>query len=51
VEREPKLAPAIARRLDRLVVPLQQPLRVRKGAVLLGVGRARKEENLGRNVL
>ena len=48
VVHEPQLAAPIARRLDRLVVELQQPLRVRVRAVLLGVRGRGEEEDLGR---
>ena len=39
------------RRLDGLVVPLQQPLGVGEGAVLLGVRGGGQEEDLGGDVL
>jgi hypothetical protein len=46
-----ELRARIALGLDRLVVPLEQPLRVRERAVLLGVCGRRQEEHLGRDVL
>src|SRR3954471_23999598 len=51
VEVEPELRAAVLLRLDRLPVPLQQTLRVREGAVLLGVRRGREEEDLGRDLV
>ena len=42
---------AVARRLDRLVAPLQQPLGVGERAVLLGVGGGGQQEHLGADVL
>jgi hypothetical protein len=48
---EPELRAAVGLRLDGLVVPLQQPLRVRERAVLLDVCRRRHEEDLGRDLL
>src|SRR5947209_13401248 len=47
VEVEPEVGAAVLLRLDRLPVPLEQALRVREGAVLLGVSRRRQEEHLG----
>src|SRR5437868_11074796 len=46
VEVEPELGAAVLLRLDRLPVPLEQALRVREGAVLVGVRRRRQEEHL-----
>ena len=51
VEVEPELGAAVLLRLDRLPVPLQQALRVRERAVLLGVRRGGQEEDLGRDLL
>ena len=45
---EPELGAAVVLRLDRLEVPLEQPLRVRERAVLLDVRGGRQEEDLGR---
>src|SRR5438093_1373561 len=45
VVHEVQLAPAVAGRLDGLVVPLQEALRVRVRAVLLGVRGAGEEEH------
>ena len=36
---------AISRRIDRLLAPLQKPLRVRERAVVFGVTGRRKKEN------
>src|SRR4029079_1781689 len=47
---EPQVAAAVAGRLDGLVVPLQQPLGVGEGAVLLAVGGGGQEDNLGADV-
>src|SRR5207248_7744795 len=47
---EIEIAAAVAGRLDRLVMPLQEPLRVGEGAVLLDVGRGGEEEDLGLDV-
>ncbi len=41
----------VPRRFTGLVMPLKQPLGVREGTVLLGVGGGREEEHLGLNVL
>jgi hypothetical protein len=38
---EPQLAAGVARRLERLVAPLHEPLGVREGALLLDVGSRR----------
>src|SRR5438067_1083719 len=46
-----ELAPAIAGRLHRLVVELQQALRIGERAVLLGVRGRREEEHFGLDVL
>ena len=46
-----QLGAGISGRLDRLVMPLQQPLGVRERPVLLGVRGGRKEEHLGVDVL
>jgi hypothetical protein len=46
-----QLRTAVARRLHRLVMPLQQSLGVGEVAVLLGMGGRRQEEHLGRDVL
>ena len=51
VEVEPELRARVALRLDRLPVPLEKPLGVRERPVLLGVGRRRQEEDLGRDLL
>jgi hypothetical protein len=51
VVHEPQLAAAVAGRFDRLVVPLQQPLGVGEGAVLLGVGGRGQQEDLGGDLL
>src|ERR1043166_260063 len=51
VEVEPELRAAVLLRLDRLPVPLQQPLRVREGPVLLGVRRGGEEEDLRLDLL
>src|SRR5207244_10426460 len=48
---EPEVGAAVLLRLHRLVVPLQQPLRVRERAVLLEVRRRRQEEDLRRDLL
>src|SRR5918999_2648844 len=48
---EVELAPAVTRRLDRGVMPLQHALRVGERSVLLRMGGAGKEEDLGRYVL
>ena len=44
---EPAFAPTIARRVDRFLAPLQQPLRVREGAFFFRVTGGGKKENLG----
>ena len=44
---EPGFAPRVARRIDRLVAPLQQALRVREAAFLLGMRGGGEEEHLG----
>src|SRR3954451_14504424 len=51
VEVDPELRAAVLFRLDCLPVPLEQPLRVREGSVLLGVRRSREEEDLRRDLL
>ena len=51
VEVEPEIRAAIVLRLRRLVVPLQQALRIRERAVLLGVRSSGQEEDLGRDLL
>src|SRR5690349_23624847 len=51
MEVEPELRAAVPLRLDRLPVPLEESLRVREGAVLLGVRRRRQEEDLRRDLL
>ena len=48
---EPGFAPRVTRRIDGLVAPLQQALRVREAAVLLGVRGGGEEEHLGRNLV
>ena len=48
---EPQVAAGVPGRLDRLVVPLQHPLGVGEGAVLLGVRGGGQEEHLGADVL
>src|SRR5207248_8074647 len=48
---EPEVGAAVVLRLDRLEVPLEEPLRVRERAVLLDVRRSRQEEDLGRDLL
>ena len=48
---EPLFGPTISRRIDRLLAPLQEPLCVREGAVVLGVTGRRKKENLGLDLL
>ena len=48
---EPELGAAVALGVDRLVMPLEQPLRVREGAVLFDVRRSRHEEDLGGDLL
>ena len=44
---EPGFAARVAGRIDGLVAPLQQALRVREAAVLLGVSGRGEEEDLG----
>ena len=51
VEVEPELRATVLLRLDRLPVPLQQPLRVGERAVFLGVRGGREEEDLRRDLL
>ena len=46
VVEEPQLRAAVARRVDRLLAPLQHPLGLRERALLLGVRRRREEEHL-----
>ena len=46
-----QLAAAVAGRIDRLLVPLQQALRVGERPVLLGVAGGGKEEDLGADVV
>src|SRR5207248_9258072 len=43
---EPEVGAAVALRVERLEVPLPEPLRVRERAVLLDVRRRRHEEDL-----
>jgi hypothetical protein len=50
VVHEPQLRAAVAARLDGLLAPLQQALRVGEGALLLDVGRRGQEEDLGGDV-
>ena len=51
VVHEPGLAARIPRRIDRLLVPLEQALRVREASVLLGVAGRRQQEYLGADLL
>jgi hypothetical protein len=48
---EPELGPAVLLGLDRLEVPLQEPLRVGERALFLDVARGRQEEDLGADLL
>src|SRR5664280_3165410 len=48
---EVQLAAGVARRFDRLVVPLKHPLGLGERAVLLDMGSRREEEELGADVL
>jgi hypothetical protein len=50
VIEEVQVAAARARRLDCLVMPLEQTLRLREGPVLLRVRRSRHEEDLGGDI-
>ena len=50
VVREPQVGTGVARRIEGLVMPLQHALGVGEGAVLLGVGGGRKQEDLGADV-
>src|SRR5581483_7767110 len=45
VVQEPQIRPAVPRRIDGLIVPLQQPLRVGQRALFFGRGRRRQEKN------
>src|SRR5258708_3245786 len=47
VIHEPGFAAGISWRVDGFLVPLEQPLRVREAAVLLGVSGRRQHEDLG----
>jgi hypothetical protein len=51
VVHEPQLGARVAGRVERLVVPLQQPLRVGEMPVLLDVRGGRHQEDLGLDVL
>ena len=51
VVHEPELGPRVARRLERLVAELQEPLRVREAARFLDVRSRGHQEHLGLNVL
>ncbi len=51
MEVEPQVAAGVARRIERLAVPLEQPLRVGEAALLLGVVGGGEEEDLGTDVL
>src|SRR5205085_10856112 len=46
-----ELAAAVCGRLDRLVMPLEKPLRVGERALLLDVGRGGEEEHLRLDLL
>ena len=47
---EPQVGPSVTGRIDRLVVKLQQPLRVGEGAILLGRSGRGQQEDLGLDI-
>jgi hypothetical protein len=51
VVHEPQLRARVARRVERLVAPLHEPLGLREGALLLQVRGGGHEEHLGLDVL
>src|SRR3954447_20943669 len=50
VKREPRVAPRVARRIDRLFTPLHETLRVREAAFLFSVTRGGQKEDFGLDV-